>query len=149
MYQRCVRLKIGCRIFYHLQLWINGIATFIHNVETTLNWCWNVGWAETTTKLKNFSKKAGILQNCFYNILGSLIVANFNTWALEKMEMRQLPIFLNEITCKKLRQITIDEHLKFNKHITNKWWSISWKLKAVPMSSSLLSHQWKINLYTI
>ena len=43
LYQRCATLKIRRRILFHFQRRINVISTLIHNVETTLIRCWNVG----------------------------------------------------------------------------------------------------------
>ena len=44
LYQRCATLKIRRRILFHFQCRLNVISTLIHNVETTLIRCWNVGW---------------------------------------------------------------------------------------------------------
>ena len=44
LYQGCATLKIWRRILFHFQRRVNFISTLIHNVETTLIRCWNVGW---------------------------------------------------------------------------------------------------------
>ena len=37
-------MKIRCRILFNFHRRINFISTLIHNFETTLIQCWNVGW---------------------------------------------------------------------------------------------------------
>ena len=44
LHQRYVTLKMRRRISIHFQRRFNVISTLIHNVQTTLIWCWDVDW---------------------------------------------------------------------------------------------------------
>ena len=77
----------------------------------------------------------------------ALILVNVNLWALKKtIKMRYLPTMksdLKKTATKKLLVITINEHLNFNKHITNVCKSVSRKLNVLLRVSFHLSYQKK------
>ena len=76
-------------------------------------------------------------------IIWFLIHVNLNSWILEKpMEMKYLPIIRTDFRksmTKKVLEITIDEHLHFEEHLTNVCKSASRKINALSRVSLFLA----------
>ena len=146
LYQRCTMVKILRWIMFHFQHRINVISTFIHNVETTLNRRWNVGWVhyfvlrmQMFEKCHSSNRQKKLMVAPFIKFYGKILVVfciGTSYW-LQLMKKKNRNIILRTFIFYSVSGATVK--IRFPVYVITMLWSYIKKTLILALFSDVLA----------